>query len=542
MVANGATGDGITPNDSVLAAVLSGISSPGAVLFFSSGNFLFNHSLQIPSNIQIKGDGPAVTTFTLSLGGSGHGIRFDGSLVAGDTSSLSLQANKDSLYIQVLNASLYAPGDWIRLIQNDSAYITSAWAWHTVGQILQITDIRGDSLFLASPLRMSYSMTNKPYICRINPIKNSGIQCLKIVRTDNTAPEQTSHIYMSYAVNCYVSGIESTYGNFSHLEAEFSSNILISKSYFHHAFEYGDGGRGYGVILHFTTGECCVEDNAFEHLRHSMLVQAGANGNVFAYNYSSDPYWTTFPTNSAGELVLHGNYVYANLFEQNICQNIVIDNSHGPNGPYNTFFRNRAGGYGIFFSAANSPDQNLIGNEIPNTSFPYSLVNYTILGSGHFVHGNNNKGTIVPAGTTTLPDLSYAYTQKPDFIPVNQWGGIGTPQVMGSNGIPAFDRYNAGNIFYNACGVGAVGFTEPTPYMDNLLILPNPFSQHIEILTPVPFSRIRVFTSCGQLIYTTHNPALNHMINTRSWPAGMYVLKVGFSHKQEITEKLIRIP
>jgi hypothetical protein len=52
-------------------------------------------------------------------------------------------------------------------------------------------------------------------------------------------------------------------------------------------------------------------------------------------------------------MVLHGNYPFANLFEGNINQNTVIDNSHGKNGPYNTFFRNRSELWGVVMN--NSP-------------------------------------------------------------------------------------------------------------------------------------------------------------------------------------------
>ena len=67
-----------------------------------------------------------------------------------------------------------------------------------------------------------------------------------------------------------------------------------------------------------------------------------------------DPFWTgtVLPSDAAGDLVLHGNYPYANLFEGNILQNLVVDDSHGLNGPYNTFFRNRADNYGIVMSNA----------------------------------------------------------------------------------------------------------------------------------------------------------------------------------------------
>jgi len=541
MQSAGAVGDGITPNDSVMSAVLAGIPSSGAILAFPAGDFLFNQSIQIGSNTLIIGEGPGLTTFTLSLGGSGHGIRLQGSLLASDTSSVTNMVVKDLDYLIVMNPMLFNTGDWIRIIQDDSALVTSAWALKTAGQIVQIVAISGDTLMLASPLRMNYDPANKPLVCKINPVKNSGLQCLKIIRTDNTAPEQTSNVYLSYAVNCFISGLETVNGNFSHIEAENSSNLLISKSYIHHAFEYGEGGRGYGVILHFTTGECRVEDNIFEHLRHSMLLQAGANGNVFAYNYSCDPYWTTFPANSAGEMVLHGNYVYANLFEQNICQNIVIDNSHGPNGPFNTFFRNRAGGYGIFFSAANSPDQNFIGNEIPNTSFPYSLVNYTILGSGHFQYGNNNKGTLVPAGTAVLPDTSYAYTARPSFVPPGQWGGIGTPHTMGSISIPASDRYLSGNLFYNACGTGAVGIADFSAGNRHIGVSPNPFCSGTTIHVSSDVIAFSIFNSTGQQILKYNNPLLTNYIDTRFWPSGVYSIRFLLKNNLYQVQKLIRV-
>ena len=37
-----------------------------------------------------------------------------------------------------------------------------------------------------------------------------------------------------------------------------------------------------------TTGTL-AEDNIFDSLRHAMMVQTGANGNVFGYNYSANP-------------------------------------------------------------------------------------------------------------------------------------------------------------------------------------------------------------------------------------------------------------
>lgn len=120
---------------------------------------------------------------------------------------------------------------------------------------------------------------------------------------------------------------------------ENSNNILVNNCYFTRGYGYGGGGRAYGTVLQFTSGNCLIFNNIFEHLRHSVLLQAGVNGNVISYNYSFDPYWeeALYPSDFGGDLVCHGNFVFANLFEGNICSKMSIDNSHGINGPYNTF-------------------------------------------------------------------------------------------------------------------------------------------------------------------------------------------------------------
>ncbi len=354
--AEGLVGDGATPNDLALSNLLSSIIDPEVILNFPAGNFLFNKPIHLPGHVILRGQGAEQTTFTMDLNGAGHAFNVQGKRINSDTTSMIISGVRDSNHVIVVDPTVFKPGDWVQIIQFDTDLITSSWAEGSVGQIVKIREIIDTMIEFDSPLRMDFSLDRSPFLHRILPVEQVGIECLKIHRMDDTAPEQSSNINFVYAVNCWVSGIESVNCTFAHIETNQSSNLSISNSYFHHGFNYGGGGRAYGVMLQFTSNECLVENNVFEHLRHSKILQAGAHGNVFAYNYSLDPFWDSAPNNSAGDAVLHGNYVYANLFEQNICQNIVIDNSHGPNGPYNTFIRNRAEGFGVFFSATNSPD------------------------------------------------------------------------------------------------------------------------------------------------------------------------------------------
>jgi hypothetical protein len=293
-------------------------------------------------------------------------------------------------------------------------------------------------------------------------------------------------------------------------------------------------------MLRLTSNECLVENNIFEHLRHAMIVQSGANGNVFSYNYSINPFWTSIPNNAAGDMVLHGNYPYANLFEQNVCRNIVVDNSHGANGPLNTFFRNRAEGFGIFFSANNSPNQNFIGNDIPNTTYPYSWVNYFIKGAGHFLYGNNNKGTINPLGTEALLDESYFYDSAPSFVPLTDWAAIGTPKIMGAHDIPAFNRYNSGILFYNSClnmitGLDDIFSTEMT-----ILLSPNPFCSSFILNSSQKIKEIRVSNSLGQEKYYDNKSKKVYNIDTNNWRNGVYFINILFFNGSRVLKRVVK--
>jgi len=536
----GAIGDSVTPNDAVLSNVINSLSSGGAILEFPNGIFLFNNPILLSSNIILKGQGVNNTTLVMNLGGSGNSIEIVGNTNPMDTTSFSLSAIKDSSFIDVFNVSDFSVGDWIQLNQQDSDLVTSSWAIGSVGQIVQIKNIVGNRILLESPLRMDYSISRTPYIQKIVPVQNVGIECLKIMRLDDTAPIQRSNVKFNYAVNCWISGIESENCTFSHIEASKSSNITISKSYFHHAFNYGTGGRAYGVMLQSTSNECLVEDNIFEHLRHAMIVQSGANGNVFAYNYSFDPYWTSTPNDAAGDMVLHGNYPYANLFEQNVCRNIVIDNSHGPNGPFNTFFRNRAEGYGIFFSSNNSPNQNFIGNDISNNSFPYNLVNYSIQGTGHFIHGNNNKGTITPSGTQSLIDKSYTYSFIPSFVPVSDWAAIGTPNVMSANNIPAFTRYTSGQLFSTSCLNVITDIKDNFVFKTDVLLFPNPFSSRLTLYSLQGIEEVQVLNSLGQNIFYDNKVKGDYYVDTTNWQKGVYFVKISLINHTVVVKRVVK--
>lgn len=442
----GADPTGQEPADKYVQVALENSKQTGAVVYFPAGTYLLTQSIRLSSNQYLAGDGSSKTTLRFDLNGSGHLIYSRGQTFAQWT-SVKTSAFKNDQVLYSDNSYLQ-PGDLIRIKVDDNDRITSDWAKGTVGQIVKVTSVSDDKIELGSPLRLDLNTAEHPEIIKIVPEKNIGVINMRIVRNDATAG-QTDNIHFEYTQNALVSGVHSDSCNFAHVNNVYSLSNRVEGSYFSNAFNYGNGGKAYGVVLSFTSGECMVENNIFRKLRHSILFQAGPSGNIVGYNYSYEPYWTGVftPADFAGDVVFHGNYPFLNLIEGNIVQNIVIDNSHGINGPGNTFLRNRAENAGIFMNCSPASDnQVFIGNEITGTGnstngyvpFPRGL--YSLCGDGHYQYGNSVHGKMLPDMVNSMVNSLY-FQQPPPFI-TGAFPAVGYPQKEGVHKIPAYTRSN----------------------------------------------------------------------------------------------------
>jgi hypothetical protein len=436
---------GTTDNSTAFSNFLAGLTLP-AIVQFEAGTYLFNSAINLPSDVVIRGKGAGLTTLVFNLSGAKSDcFEIIGSeLPQEDT--LAASAFKDDYAITLNSAAAFSVGDYLRFIKDDAALVNDSWAERRTGQVSRIAAINGNTLTLESPLRMDFLTSENPRVRKVIPKKNVGLECFTLMRTDQVSTpaerNQASKIRFRYAANCWVKGIESVNCNYAHVEALYSANLLVSGCYFHDAFDFGDGGRAYGVMLHFATSESRVENTVFSTLRHAMIVQAGANGNVFAYNYSENALKTLFTFTIASEdLVCHGNYAYLNLFEANVVEWPKVDASHGSNGPFNTFFRNRGttgNNFAVSFTSAgnNNDNQNFLGNE-GGASFS---------GSNHYEFLNSWQGT------TGNLETSLAYTGLPDFLTTAQYGAIGYGYFGISAKNPANLRFDSGIFIDEVCG------------------------------------------------------------------------------------------
>lgn len=514
----GADNTGTTPSNTAYIDAVASLNGAAATIYFPEGEYLFTSSISIPDSVFLKGES-ATTKLRFNLGGNADLIRIAGTLNP-TKHSFFRSGVKGTYQIELEDASEFTAGDIIRLYQYDEDYMFSSWAYGTLGQVIEVQSVADNILTLSDPLTHSYPLSREPFVKKLNAKRAAGIECLKIVREDAT-PGQTDNIHFNYAFNCAIRNVELENSNFAHIGINSSAHIQIEGCYMHHAHAYGGGGQGYGVVTQTATSFCLTQNNIFNHLRHSMLIQSGANGNVFGYNYSYDPFWegTSLPANSAGDAVLHGNYTYMNLFEGNTIQNIVVDASHGSNGPYNTFFRNRAELYGFFSDNNTTTDSmNVVGNVITNSGFPLGL--FVLSGAGHYSYGNNHSGTVKPTNTSNLTTQSLYLNENelPPFLAQHTLPMVGYPLAMNQKLLPAEERFMAQDYVNCSELVTNVSAIQQKP--TDAFALNGNMIYTAENVLP---ARINMYTLNGALV---HTQTLTSTQETLSFPSANNMLLI----------------
>jgi len=539
--------DGKTDNSDALKQAIASFQKGAGTVLFPAGIYLFNNIIVLPDSIQLKGGGSNVTVLKFDLNkqpkncisisgiAENHFVRLKGGYSFGSAKILS-----DS-------ASYFHVGDWVEILENNGNWNTvpADWAKQSVGQIAEVKDVAGDTVILGNPLRITYQDNLKPRLQRIEPVKNVAVSCLKIIRIDRPAEGGGYNIFLDYTVNSRIAGVESDTSSGSHVYISRSAQIKVEGCYFHHAFAYdGVSTHGYGVTLAHHSSGCLIVNNIFVHLRHAMMVKTGANGNVFAYNYSRDPFRSEAISDLSGDISLHGHYPFANLFEGNIVQNIIIDHYWGPSGSLNTFFRNRAELWGIIMTQSvtiETSDQNFVGNECTNTSFLHGQ--FALKGADNFVYANNILGVIIPASSGELADSSYYLSKRPDFWETDEhWPDIGLPNELGTGVIPAKQRFENG-VLLTVCPEAVTEVRKHFPGNAEWQIGPNPVRFDLRISAPAgdwstAFS-VRVFNLQGKLLSATESQKKNVVVPLgKNLKSGVYFLEIS-TKKSRFLKKII---
>jgi hypothetical protein len=206
-------------------------------------------------------------------------------------------------------------------------------------QLTKVTAIIGNTVNIAPPLYMpNWRASQSPgaWWSDATPIVGSGIENLSI-DNGNSAAKAGIHFYN--ANNCWVKGVRSLRGRRSHVLFYQSTNNVVRDSYFYGIVNAAS--QSYGVE-HFQASANLVENNIFQHITTPM-VNVGATGSVFGYNFSSDDYYNVASW-MQGSAFLHAPGVSFLLWEGNDGAGLTADQVHGTSH-FITGFRNRFHGW-----------------------------------------------------------------------------------------------------------------------------------------------------------------------------------------------------
>ena len=434
----GAVGNGVTNNLVAFQNALAA-AQPGQAVFVPAGTYAINGSLKMPEGVVLRGECPSNTKLIFNVGTNLPCIEIL-TFEYGSFRAVTGGFGKGSTSITAANNSNINVGDYIQIQQDNDPVLMYTdprwdvtWAEHSVGQLFKVIAVNGNTIGLDRPIYYGFNPALSIEVRPTGLIENVGIENLYLERLD----ANDDHIIeIKNAANCWVRNVESNMTFRSHVDLDQAIDCTIRDSYFHHSHDYGGGGHAYGVNMTRHVTSCLVENNIFETLRHAMLVQVGATGNVFAYNYSTDPYWSNSSTNIPPDISMHGHFPTMNLFESNIVQEATFSDFWGPLGPGNTMFRNRVEQSDIAVFD-HSHNQNIVANELTSGDI---TIHSSVLNT--WSHSNNENGTVANTSNAVVPASLYL-NSFPPFLNGYAFPTLGFG-VANVNSIPAKDCFDTG--------------------------------------------------------------------------------------------------
>ncbi|MEM7801863.1 MAG: glycosyl hydrolase family 28-related protein, partial [Chloroflexota bacterium] len=480
------------------------------VVLLAPGTFRVSRIDIDRSDVVVRGSGCGTTTVEFTGSSAFDLSRSDG----GGFVDLSQDAPALSNQIRVSSGS-FQSGDLIHIEQDNDPATNfyhgeqrnrsyQSYYDDSVNQVLKVVSFSNGVIITETPLSFTYLKRNDARVRKLSTYKNVGIENMTLRRLNSSGSSTAANIHFQQVESSWISAVNSDKTQKYHVNFRMVYRSEVTGSSFFDGFNHGGGGNGYGVHLADGSSYNRIEDNWFEYLRHSMIVQGGANANVFGYNYSFDGYDArnsgTSPSGGTyalpSDITMHGTFSHLNLFEGNQTQTVAVDNIHGRNYG-NTLFRNRieqdiaktrrgepeirAGKTPHIWIFENQHYTNVIANEIgfsgadsrtdasDQGSFRDNLqvcdrisrLNNPGPGAGDYwcdtttinttlLHANYDyfRGTAqYDSGLSgvSIPASAY-YSAKPNFLGDAAWPVFGPEVADGSSAIPAKVRAENGSL------------------------------------------------------------------------------------------------
>jgi len=257
---------------------------------------------------------------------------------------------------------------------------------------VKVSNVSGSVVTIDSPVRLTFTAGKNARTRKIVPIKNAGIENLRMQYTVNTT-HVADVVDMVMATDCWIRGSTLYWGYTTHLSVDLSARNLINGNTFD-TLQYtapppnglANSFSSYGVVVGYGATENEVSNNVCTQDESCVQMSRSPVGNVAAYNY------TVNSLVAKRTLFFHGRYPSENLVEGNTGDGqAVVDNFWGQNGVRNVFFRNE------FFSSGGDND----GLD---------------LGANHWTNGANPVGGQVSAWEVWIGNVVRSVVANPGCV------------------------------------------------------------------------------------------------------------------------------
>jgi hypothetical protein len=351
------------------AAIQAALNScpTGQVVFLSHGTFSITRPISVKSGVTLRGAGMGTTIIKGAPGMTGGylvGI-YNTGFFEGAPIGITAGLAKGSLTITTTAPHGWSEGDLIVIDQlNDPSGTppvtnvgvgTSSWDGRTgnrsLGQVSRIKAVTATTATLEIPLYWNYDGRLAPMATKLHQItRDAGVEELTIDNSLSGSANQVDNggtVVMRGTTNCWLLRVE--------VIGSWQSSVRVNAAYrntmrsckLHEGVparpatgpQYGTS-RAYGFFINPYASANLFENNEIYHLVSPFLIAGAISGNVIAYNYMPDPYYTDGNWIQV-TIGFHGPHPMMNLIEGNYSVGRIAPDNYWGSSSHNTFFRNR---------------------------------------------------------------------------------------------------------------------------------------------------------------------------------------------------------
>jgi hypothetical protein len=339
-------------SSATVSQINSALSScpSGETVALAAGTYSISGTIQVPSNVTLRGAGANQTILNATGGGGGYVVALGSGGPGYSPVNITAGATNGSTSITLSNASGVTTNSYLVIAEtNNPAFVSSngsegqcTWCdgWTSSGslargQIVQVTAVSGSTVTISPGLYGAY--TQSPIAVPFNMSASyAGVENLQVY-ANNTG--YAADFGLSSCAYCWVKGVEGNYTDGDQLEDYWGYRDEIRDSYFSNAYLHEPGTYDSDVDLAYKTSATLVENNIVERTHVAIMMEWGAAGNVIGYNYTEGEFDAGSPSFLIGGISFHGASPQFNLLEGNTLTQVYADSVWGTSSQ-TTAYRN----------------------------------------------------------------------------------------------------------------------------------------------------------------------------------------------------------